>query len=145
MNLEKYYYVTGKSSLCIFVAKTKNGIIAESLNDKSRFPVIEKKAICINELGVLCEEEDIPVKKVFDLIYKKEAGGLCIDSKASDSDIINYFKEIIPNYKKNEVFHYHFRRISSWYNQLHSLDLLIPEEEEEKKEEDIKEDTKDSN
>jgi hypothetical protein len=62
------------------------------------------------------------------IIYKKESGGLCIDSKSDETKLKKYFEEILPDYDKERVYASDIRKLFSWYNQLHAAGLLKLEE-----------------
>jgi len=72
MDLTGILSLSGKSGLFKSVAQTKNGLIVESLIDKKRFPAyVSDKVSSLEDICIFTAEEDLPLKDVFELIYKK--------------------------------------------------------------------------
>ncbi|NTW34440.1 MAG: DUF5606 domain-containing protein [Bacteroidetes bacterium] len=135
MDLSDILSLSGKSGLYRSIAQTKNGIIVESLVDKKRFPVyVSDKASSLSDICIYTNnEENILLKDVMDIIYKKESAGACIDPKSDEKKLKKYFEEIIPDYNKEKVYVSDMRKVISWYNFLQVQGLLKPEEKEEEK------------
>ncbi|MGD0712341.1 MAG: DUF5606 domain-containing protein [Bacteroidales bacterium] len=129
MDLKDILSISGKSGLFKNVAQTKNGTIVESLTDKKRFPVyMSDKVSSLEDISIFTKEKDVLLKDVMDVIYKKESGGPCIDSKSDEAKLKKYFEEILPDYDKERVYASDIRKLFSWYNQLHAAGLLKLEE-----------------
>jgi len=132
MDLKDIMSISGKSGLFKSIAQTKNGLIVESLNDKKRFPVyISDKVSALEDISIFTTDKDMPLKEVMDLIYKKESGGPCIDTKSDDAKLKKYFEEVLPSYDKERVYVSDIKKLFSWYNNLQSLGLLKMEEKKE--------------
>jgi hypothetical protein len=135
MDLSGILSLSGKSGLYKSIAQTKNGLIVESLIDQKRFPAyVSDKVSSLEDISVFATDRDLPLKEVFDLIYKKEEGKACIDHKSNDAALKKYFEEVLPDYDKERVYVSDMRKLFMWYNMLLEQGLLIPEEtkEEEK-------------
>ena len=130
MDLKDIMSISGKAGLFKSVAQTKNGLIVESIIDKKRFPVyISDKVSSLEDISIFTNDKDVPLKEVMDLIFKKESGGACIDSKSDDAKLKKYFEEVLPDYDKERVYISDIRKLFSWYNLLQSKDMLKMEEE----------------
>jgi hypothetical protein len=42
----------------------------------------------------------------------------------------SYFEEVLPDYAKEKVYSSDIKKVVQWYNILHKLNLLIPDEPE---------------
>jgi len=136
MNLKDILAISGEPGLFRFIAQGKNAIIVEHLETKKRSSAYgSAKVSSLEDIAIFTEKEDMPLGKVFDLIYDKVNGGPAIDAKAGGDILKNWFQEILPDYSKDKVYTSDIRKIAVWYNILHKLDLLIREEPEEKQEE----------
>jgi hypothetical protein len=135
MLLKDILAISGEPGLFKFLAQGKNAIIVEHIETGKRSSAYSSAKISsLEDISVFTESEDLPLGKVFDKIFEKEAGGLAIDSK-SDSEILrSYFQEIIPDYSKERVYMSDIRKIILWYNLLHKKNMLIKEESENKPE-----------
>ena len=60
--------------------------------------------------------------------FEKENGGKAIDPKSSSDDLKKYFEDVLPEYNKDRVFVSDMKKVFTWYNKLHDLNLLIKEE-----------------
>ena len=139
MDLTGILSLSGKSGLFKSVAQTKNGLIVESLIDKKRFPAyVSDKVSSLEDICIFTADEDLPLKDVFELIYKKEQGKACIDHKSNDAALKKYMEEVLPAYDKDRVYVSDMRKLFMWYNLLVEHGLLAPDEKEETKAEEKK-------
>ena len=145
MNLTGIIAISGKSGLFKVVTQGKNSVIVESLEDKKRFPAYASDRIsALEDISIYTYGEDRPLKEIFEEIYKKEGGKMCISHKEDQNTLQNYILEIIPNYDKERVYPSDIKKVFQWYNLLHSTGNLKSEEEErvEKEEKQSKKITK---
>lgn len=130
MNLSKIYAVPGKSGLFYMVSHGKASGIVESLEDKKRFPVFTSDKISsLEEIAVYTEEEEVPLKKVMQNIFRKEEGKPCIDHKSETKALQAYFAEILPTYDRVRVYQSDIKKILYWYNLLIKNNLVDLEED----------------
>jgi hypothetical protein len=140
MVLKDILAISGEPGLFKFIAQGKNAIIVEHLETGKRSSAFSSaKVSSLEDISVFTENEDLPLGKVFDKIFEKEAGGTAIDSKSDPEKLKKYFEELIPDYSKEKVYVSDIKKIILWYNLLHKKGMLIKEdlekpEEPEKKE-----------
>jgi hypothetical protein len=142
MELKEILSVSGKPGLFKVVAHTKSGLIVESLIDKKRIPVYASDKISnLEDISIFTTEEDMLLKDVLKLIYDKEKGGPCIESKADDKKLKEYMEAVLPQYDKDRVYLSDIKKLFSWYNLLQKNNLLdFTEKPEEPVEEPASED-----
>lgn len=140
MVLKDIMAISGEPGLFKFVAQGKNAIIVEHLETKKRSSAFgSAKVSSLEEISIYTEGEDIPLSKVFDLIYDKEGGKQAPDYKSDPEKLKAYLVEVLPAYDKDRVYVSDIKKIFHWYNILQSLNLLVreepakPEEKEEEK------------
>lgn len=135
MVLKDFLAITGEQGLFRFLAQGKNSIIVEHLESGKRSNAHgTSKVSSLEDIAIFTEKEDVPLSKVFDLIYEKHDGGPAIDSKSDNNALSNWFGEVLPDYSKNKVYASDIRKIAQWYNILQKLNLLVKEPEGETKE-----------
>jgi len=135
MILKDILSISGEPGLFKFIAQGKNAIIVEHLETKKRSSAYgSAKVSSLEDIAIFTETEDMPLGKVFDLIYDKGNGGPAIDSKADAIKLRTWFEGILPEYSKDKVYTSDIKKLASWYNILHNLDLLKKDEPEVKKE-----------
>ncbi len=138
MNLKELLAIAGYPGLFKFVSQAKNGIIVESLIDKKRMPAYAStKVSALEDIAIFTENAEVPLGEVFSKIFEKESGGLAPDPKASPDALLAYFELILPEFDRKKVYVSDIKKVLTWYNILHGLNLLnLPDEikEEEKKE-----------
>ena len=134
MNLKDILAISGEQGLFRFIAQGKNSIIVEHLETKKRSSAFgSAKVSSLEDIAIFTENEDMPLSKVFDLIWEKANGGEAIDPKSSNDSLKAWFGEVLPEYDKDKVYTSDIRKVALWYNSLHRLNMLIKEEPEEKK------------
>ena len=131
MILKDILAISGEPGLFKFIAQGKNAIIVEHLETKKRSSAYgSAKVSSLEDIAIFTEKEDMPLGKVFDLIYEKENGGMAVDSKADAAKLRIWFEGILPDYSKDKVYTSDMKKVAHWYNILHNLNLLIKEEPE---------------
>lgn len=141
MVLKDIMAISGQPGLFKFIAQGKNAIIVEHLESKRRGSAFNTARVSsLEEITVYTEKEDMPLSKVFDLIYEKESGGPAIDFKSDADKLKAYMGEVVPDYDREKVYNSDIRKILQWYNILQGLNLLVKEEPKtEEKPEEVKE------
>lgn len=133
MILKDILAISGEPGLFRFIAQGKNSLIVEHLETKKRSSAFgSAKVSSLEDIAIFTDKEDIPLAKVFDLIYDKENGGLTVDAKTDGNKLKTWFEEILPEYDKNKVYTSDIKKIAIWYNTLHKLELLVKDEGEPK-------------
>ncbi len=133
MDLSKIMTVSGKPGLYKVVAQTRNGLIAESLQDGKRIPIFATdRSSTLEDISVFTYEKDMPLKEVLWAIYQKYDGQEGPDPKSSPDELKTAFEEILPDHDKDRVHVSDMKKIFSWYNILLEKDMISNPEEEEK-------------
>lgn len=131
MNLKDIIAISGEPGLFRFIAQGKNAIIVEHLETKKRSSAYSSaKVSSLEEISIFTDKEDMPLSKVFDLIFEKEKGGPSIDSKSEVNKLKSYFEVVLPEYAKEKVYPSDIKKMIQWYNILQKLNLLVPDEPE---------------
>jgi len=131
MILKDILSISGEPGLFRFIAQGKNAIIVEHLETKKRSSAYgSAKVSSLEDIAIFTEKEDLPLGKVFDLIFEKEKGGATFDSKGDADKLKTWFETILPDYSKDKVYISDIKKVAQWYNILHKLDLLVKEEPE---------------
>lgn len=129
--LKEILSISGKPGLQKLISNSSNAIIVESLLDGKRFPAYSNsKIIALEDISIYTENEDMPLKEVFQRMYTKENGQKAINHKAPTENIIAYFNEIVPEYDKDRVYTSDMKKIIQWYNLLIDKGILVFNEEE---------------
>jgi hypothetical protein len=126
MILKDILAISGEPGLFKFIAQGKNAIIVEHLETKKRNSAYgSAKISSLDDIAIFTDNEDMPLAKVFDLIYEKGNGGPAIDSKVDAGKLRNWFEGILPEYSKDKVYTSDIKKVAQWYNFLHKLNLLV--------------------
>ncbi|PIR12827.1 MAG: hypothetical protein COZ76_03375 [Flavobacteriales bacterium CG_4_8_14_3_um_filter_35_10] len=138
MTLEKIIAITGKTGLFNILSQNKAGLIVESLADKKRSSVSLKQQLsALKDIAIYTYGEEVPLKKVFFLIFKKENGIASVSLKAEPAQLIAYFREILPEFDEARVYVSSIKKIITWYNLLvenqFDFNTLIDEAKAEEK------------
>jgi hypothetical protein len=129
MNLKDILSIAGEQGLFRFVAQGRNAIIVEHLETKKRKTAFASaKVSSLEDISIFTEKEDLPLSKIFDLIFEKENGGLAADARSDAAELKTYFEKIVPEYDKDRVYVSDIKKVVLWYNTLHNLGLLVKDE-----------------
>ena len=132
MDLSKILSISGKPGLFTLISQAKSGALIESLLDgKRQTAFANAKISSLQDISIFTIDEDIPLVKVFQEIYKKEDGKDCIDPKSDSKKLIAYMKEIVPNFDSERVYVSDMKKLFTWYNSLNSNGLIDLKEENE--------------
>ena len=132
MDLSKILSISGKPGLFTLISQAKSGALIESLLDgKRQTAFANAKISSLQDISIFTIDEDIPLVKVFQEIYKKEDGKDCIDPKSDSKKLIAYMTEIVPNFDSERVYVSHMKKLFTWYNLLNSKGLIDLKEENE--------------
>ncbi len=126
MDLSNILTISGKSGLFKLVSRSKTGLLVESLCDGKKFPVfINNKVSALEDISILCTDEDIPLKKVFQAIFE-EYNKVEVDniSALSAKEITALFAKMVPNYDEDKVYNSDMKKVFVWYNILVQNNLV---------------------
>lgn len=128
MVLKDILAISGEPGLFKFIAQGKNAIIIEHLETGKRSSAFgSAKVSSLEEIAIFTTGEDLPLGKVFDLIYEKENGGPAADPKSDQAVLKEYFSSVMPDYDHNRVYGSDIKKVIQWYNTLQRLGLLVKE------------------
>jgi len=131
MNLKDILSISGESGLFRFIAQGRNAIIVEHLETKKRKTAFASaKVSSLEDISIFTDKEDLPLGKVFDLIFEKENGGAAVNAKSDEIKLKTYFESIVPEYDKERVYFSDMKKVVMWFNILHKLGLLVKDEPE---------------
>ena len=125
MELAKIIHVSGKAGLYKIISQGKNVIITESLVEEKRVPIYANdQANSLDNIEVYTYNDTINLIDVLRTIAKKEKSNQCISHKSSKDQLKDYFREIIPEYDEERVYHSDIKKIIQWYNILQSCNII---------------------
>ncbi len=125
MNLEGLINISGKNGLYKVISNSKNMIIVESLIDKKRTPIhSSNQANMLEEIGIYTYDDTKPLSSVFENIAKKENYNQTISHKLSKNELIEFFRQIVPDYDEEKVYISDIKKVIQWYNLLQSKKII---------------------
>ena len=126
--------ISGKSGLYRLTSQATKGIIVESLETKKRTMIDQHyKVSSLNDIAVYTEDDEVPLKTIFQNIHKLENGGkTSIQPKAPAEELKAYFEKVLPTYDRDRVYVSDIKKIIKWYNLLKEFtDISFEEEQKE--------------
>ena len=137
MDISKILSISGRPGLWEMKAQTRGGVLAESLLDGKKVPVNIKHNISIlSEIAIYTYTDEVPLREVFQKIGEKENFQACIDPKSSKNVLVDYFREILPEFDEDRVYASDIKKVLQWYNILiekGTTTFLAEETEEDNK------------
>jgi hypothetical protein len=133
MDLKSIISITGKPGLHKVISQTKNGLIAESIEDGKRFPVYaSEKVSAIEDISIYTTTEDVPLTDVYEKLFKKTEGKAAIDHKSKPEEIKKFIKQVV-DFDEERVYNSDLKKMIQWFNILVNAGLLKIEVKKEKK------------
>jgi hypothetical protein len=148
MDISGIISISGKPGLYKVLARSKGGLLIESLLDGKKMPAhATNKISALEDISMYTYEEEIPLKEIFKLVFEKQGGKETVSPKSSNKELEEYFTTILPDYDKERVYASDIKKMLTWYKVLlknGNLEAPDPSAEElakaEKNTEAIKED-----
>lgn len=131
-DLARILTVSGQKGLYLYVAQARNGVIAESLQDKKRTVFDAKSRITtLADIAIYTHTDELKLSEVFLALQKVLGEEHAPSAKSSDSDLKALFEKAIPDYDADRFYVSHMKKVVEWYNELldhASLDFTTEEE-----------------
>ncbi len=132
-DLARILSVSGLHGLFQYVAQSRSGVIAESLETRQRKAFSATSRIStLADIAIYTSEGEMKLDQVF-LALKDALGDAETPSpKAPEKELVALFKKAIPNYDADRFYVSHMRKVVDWYDQIvkyASLDFVKEEEQ----------------
>jgi hypothetical protein len=132
-DLAKTLSVRGQRGLFSYIAQSRSGAIAESLQDHKRTNFTANSGITtLADISIYTLEGEMKLKDVFLKLQSVLGDADAPSSKASPDEIKALFEKAIPDYDADRFYVSHMKKVVDWYNELKnyaSLDFVEEEEE----------------
>jgi Domain of unknown function (DUF5606) len=140
MNLDKILAISGQPGLYALKVQTRTGFVAESLIDGKKITVgLRNNVSLLSEISMYTYDAEKPLAEVMRAIAVKENNGPAISHKADTTQLLTYFKEILPDYDQERVYPSDIKKVLNWYNTLQAKGLVSKEEPKVENAEEVKE------
>ncbi len=117
MELKDILAISGQPGLYKFIAQGSNGVIVESLLDGRRTNATgASKVSALAEIAIFTDEEEIPLWRVFEALYKNTGGRESISPKSTPDQLKAKMAEVVPDYDRDRVHVSDMKKLFSWYN-----------------------------
>ncbi len=132
-DLARILSVSGQHGLFQYVAQSRNGAIAESLETKQRKVFTASNRISsLADIAIYTSEGELKLDQVFLAIKDALGDAEAPSAKASEKELVALFSKAIPNYDADRFYVSHMRKVIDWYSQIvkyASLDFVKEEEQ----------------
>ena len=134
-DLARILSVAGQHGLFQYVAQSRSGVIAESLESKQRKAFSAASRIStLADIAIYTSDGELKLDEVFLAIKAALGDAEAPSPKASDKELTALFKKAIPNYDADRFYVSHMRKVIDWYDQIvkyASLDFVKEDEAQE--------------
>ena len=132
-DLSKILSVRGQRGLFTYIAQSRNGAIAESLEDHRRTNFAANSGITtLADISIYTLEGELKLKEVFLKMKEVLGDASAPSSKAPEAEIKALFEKAVPDYDGDRFYVSHMKKVVDWYNELKnfaSLDFVEEDEE----------------
>lgn len=117
--IKRILSISGRPGLFRLVNQGKNMLIVESLTTGKRTPAYaHDKVVSLGDITMYTQDSDEPLSNVLETIKEKNDGKPVDYKKMSESELRDYFGEILPDYDRERVYTNDIRKVFAWYNDL---------------------------
>ena len=128
MNLDKILAISGKPGLYVLKVQTRSGFVAESLIDGKKITVgLRSNVSLLSEISMYTHNEEKPLAEVMRNIAVKEDNGPALSHKEDNAKLIEYFREVLPEYDEERVDPSDIKKVLNWYNMLQAKGMVSQE------------------
>lgn len=134
MDLSKIVAIPGKPGIYEMLSNSRRGAVVESLVDHKRMPVFANQPLSsLNEITMYSEDRDVPLREIFQNIYRKEDGkAVPFDPKKAESKVMfDYLDDVLPKCDKERIHASDLKKLYGWYNILQTAGRVDLEETKE--------------
>lgn len=112
--------IAGKPGLYRLVSQGRNMLIIESLETGKRLPAYSRdKVMSLGDIAIYTTGEDMPLGEVLELVKAKtDSKPVDIKKFANESEMRDYFGEILTTFDRERVHDSDIRKLFQWYNTL---------------------------
>ena len=140
MNVDKILAISGKPGLFELKIQTRSGFVAESMIDGKRITVgMRSNVSLLSEISMYTHSQEKPLVEILRAIAIKENEGPAISHKEDNAKLLEYFKQIVPDYDEDRVYPSDIKKVLNWYNMLQAKGLVSKEEPKIENAESVKE------
>jgi len=123
--LEKIISVSGKSGLFKVVSAGKVAVVAESLVDGKRQPILSTQRVStLADISMFTHDEDVSLKQVLTNMKNVYGDAEGPSSNLTGAALREEFKKILPDFDEDRVYDSDIKKLFSWYGLLKSRDML---------------------
>ena len=131
-DLAKILAIRGQHGLFNYIAQSRNGAIAESLQDHKRVNFPATSGITtLADISIYTMEGEVKLKEVFLKIKEVLGDADAPSAKASADELKALFEKAVPDYDGDRFYVSHMKKVVDWYNELKNFASLDFVEEEE--------------
>lgn len=140
MKLRDILAISGEPGLYLYIAGSRNGVIAQSLVDGRRknFSGTHSRVSSLAEISIFTDDEDVSLSEVLTRLYGHTEGQQTISHKASEVELRSLFDQVLPTYDRERFHLSDMRKVCQWFNLMVAAgmtDFTIEEPAEESAEE----------
>ncbi len=127
--------ITGTPGLHKIVKTDDKAIIVESIDEKQKRQMVRGNMMAskIMDVSIYTTDDSEPLVNVLKSIQEKFGGELPITKKSSKNELMNFLREVLPNFDDERVYPSNIKKLVSWYEIIHKYDIDLNTEADEEK------------
>ena len=134
-DLRKVLSISGKPGLYLYVSQATQGVIIESIVNKSRTCVgLSARMTSLADISIYTDDEEVKLQEVFEKMKKVLSDEMAPGAKSKPEELKAFFEKALPTYDRDRFYVSHMKKVVEWYNCLKtyaSLDFESLEQTQE--------------
>jgi len=125
--------ITGTPGLHKIIKADDKAIIVESIDEKQKRPMVRGNMLAskIMDVSIYTTEDSEPLVNVLKSIQEKFGGELPVTKKSSKNELVNFLREVLPNFDEERVYPSNIKKLVSWYEIIHTYDIDLNTDKED--------------
>lgn len=118
MELKDIIAIRGKGDLYKIIAKTPQGIVVESINEKkTKFKVQpDLHVLMLSDITIFSNDNsELYLQDLFLNIYEKDGLEISVNPKDAPNTLRDYFKKVAPNHDEERVYNSDMKKMVKWF------------------------------
>ncbi len=134
-DLRKVLSISGKPGLYLYVSQATQGVIIESIVNKSRTCVgLSARMTSLADISIYTDDEEVKLQEVFEKMKEVLSDEMAPGAKSKPEELKAFFEKALPTYDRDRFYVSHMKKVVEWYNCLKtyaSLDFESLEQTQE--------------
>lgn len=118
-NLSQILAISGRPGLYRYVAKARNGLVVEKLENQQRFSITMTASVStLGDISIYTERGETPLAEVFTSMLPHVSAIRALNIRKDEAQVRTLFGEVLPDYLRDRVRVSDMQKAFRWFLEL---------------------------